>query len=240
VSLSGKKYMLWVLLAVCLSTLFYTVHSYYQLQRQYNDLSVELQNEKHKFKVLQSKYAEQKSQAATLQRLNIGLEGNMRKSQQELESVKVDNESLQKEISGMEEKCNHKVASLEERVSRCTEQIEKLVENRDQYKDKLEETVKIVKERNEMIYKLSAENEELKSGLQVTTSTLKRCEKHNSRLSKLAEELVVAYENKGIGASLIQSEPFTQIKKVELEKLIQQYRDRIDNDNLELINPQKK
>jgi hypothetical protein len=85
-----------------------------------------------------------------------------------------------------------------------------------------------------MIHGLRAEKDDLTAELGEKRASLKRCVKHNSRFSKLAEELIGAYENKGFGSSLIQAEPFTQLKKVEIEKLVEKYRDQIDDNNLQL------
>ena len=86
------------------------------------------------------------------------------------------------------------------------------------------------------IMKLETENGELTANIQEKTSGLKRCEEHNVRLSQLAEEVLNAYYEKGVGASLAQAEPFTKLKQVELEKIVQEYLGRIDKDNMDLIN----
>jgi hypothetical protein len=39
---------------------------------------------------------------------------------------------------------------------------------------------------------------------------------------------VKAYKNKGIGAAILEKEPLTQIKKVELEQLTQKYKEEIE------------
>ena len=234
-SRNAKKYLLLTILPLSVGLLVYLSYSCHRLVKERNGLAMELESEQNRFKVLQRKYSEQKAQTAALQRAKLAAEGGLRQAQQELATAQEEKDALSRELATVGEK----TTALEERIVRYKEEFEKLVENRDQYKSKLAETVAIVKERNEMIYKLRAEKEDLTGNLQETSSTLNRCVKHNARLSKLAEELISAYENKGIGAALSQAEPFTQLKKVELEKLIQQYRDRIDNDNLELINQKK-
>jgi chromosome segregation ATPase len=57
--------------------------------------------------------------------------------------------------------------------------------------------------------------------------------KNNKRLTEIAMELVGRYENKGLVASLKQAEPLTQLGKVELENLVQEYRFEIEDLNLE-------
>jgi hypothetical protein len=41
-------------------------------------------------------------------------------------------------------------------------------------------------------------------------------------------QLLERYEKKGCMSSLLEQEPFTQIKRVELENLVEDYRDRLD------------
>ena len=183
------------------------------------------------------KYAEEKVQLSAIQRSLRAVEGKLQQTLQEKAAIEKDQVDLQKKITTAEAECQAKIAQLQSRITKFEDTLAKLKQNRDEYKAKLEETVQIVKKRNEMIYALQAERDELTSSLQETSSGKNRCEKHNKELVTLAEELVVAYEKKGFGATVLQGEPFTQIKKVELEKFIQLYRDRIENDDLELIKP---
>ena len=228
-----KQKILWLTLITIVGLVGYWGYTTYQLVKERDGLIADLMRAQQKFKMLQRKYAEEKAQVAMLQRSKLALEGKLRQSQQELTAAQEEKEALVSELATVEEKFSRKIEKYEKKLAR-------LKENRDKYKAKLAETVAIVKERNKMIRTLTAEKEELTINLQETTSSLKRCVKHNARLSQLAEELVNAYENKGIGDSLLHAEPITQLEKVEVEKLVQEYRDRIDNDNLELINPSRK
>ena len=234
---TGKKIIVGLALAAAVVLLGGLTYNSVQLGRQRDQLLTDLSTEQNKYKLLQHKYAEQKAVIASLQREKITIEGNLEQTRQALVTAEAEKKALLDQLSSGEDQCKQDVVKLEKYVEKYKDQIEQLIENRDQYKAKLAETVAVVKERNEMIYTLKAEKEELTVNLQETSTTLKRCVKHNGRFSQLAEELVMAYEKKGVGDSMLQSEPFTQIKKVEVEQLVQQYRDRIDNENLELISP---
>lgn len=59
------------------------------------------------------------------------------------------------------------------------------------------------------------------------------CVDNNVRLYGIGGELLKRYEQKGVLGTLLQEEPFTRIKKVQLEKLVQDYRDRIDRQKIE-------
>lgn len=59
-----------------------------------------------------------------------------------------------------------------------------------------------------------------------------QCADDNARLCEIARDLIHKYEDKGFLKTLVSNEPFIQIKKVELEKLMQDYKDRIDQHKL--------
>jgi chromosome segregation ATPase len=54
------------------------------------------------------------------------------------------------------------------------------------------------------------------------------CGAANARLYLIGRDLLERYENKSCGAILLESEPFTRLKRVELENLVEDYRDRLD------------
>lgn len=80
--------------------------------------------------------------------------------------------------------------------------------------------------------KVTGEKGALQAELKKTTRNLDRCETNNANLCIIAEELVKAYRNKGIGASILEKEPLTQIRKVELEQLTQKYREDIEQQKI--------
>ena len=54
------------------------------------------------------------------------------------------------------------------------------------------------------------------------------CAERNARLYVLGRELIDRYEKKSCYDSLLQSEPVTQLKRVEIENLVEDYRDKLD------------
>lgn len=58
--------------------------------------------------------------------------------------------------------------------------------------------------------------------------TIALCEGNNAKLYQYGTELLGAYEHKGCGAALLQAEPVTGLKRVEIENLMQDYRDKLD------------
>ena len=61
-----------------------------------------------------------------------------------------------------------------------------------------------------------------------TTHDLDRCMSNNAELCIIAEDLIKKYRNKGLGAVLVEKEPLTEIRKIELEQFTQKYREEIN------------
>jgi len=97
-------------------------------------------------------------------------------------------------------------------------------------KDLGQELKKTTEERLALQSELKKANGEfsaLQSAFKKTTESLSSCDTKNARLCIISEELLKKYRNRGLGSVLLQSEPLTQLKKVELEHLIQQYQEEI-------------
>ncbi|HUO44284.1 MAG TPA: hypothetical protein VMT94_05155 [Burkholderiales bacterium] len=69
----------------------------------------------------------------------------------------------------------------------------------------------------------------LKSSLAEERGDRMTCQANNLKLRNLAHEILDRYQNKGVFEGLLQREPFTQIKSVEIENLVQDYGEKIDD-----------
>ena len=58
------------------------------------------------------------------------------------------------------------------------------------------------------------------------------CQTHNGRLYEIGREMMQKYRDKTCQDALAQAEPFTGIKKVEVENLLETWRDRLDREQL--------
>lgn len=66
------------------------------------------------------------------------------------------------------------------------------------------------------------------AGLRDTDAALATCQAHNGELVSVADDLLAAYQNKGVFDVLGEGEPFTGIGRVRLENLLETYRDKVD------------
>lgn len=93
---------------------------------------------------------------------------------------------------------------------------------------KLQEMERNNKDLDHELKKMKEEKQTVQAALNSTSQDLGKCAANNAELCLIAEELVKKYQGKGLGAVLAGKEPLTQIKRVELEKLAQQYREEIE------------
>jgi chromosome segregation ATPase len=61
---------------------------------------------------------------------------------------------------------------------------------------------------------------------------LQSCQTHNGSLYTLGREMMQKYRDKSCQDALAQAEPFTGLKKVEVENLLEIWRDRLDREKL--------
>ncbi|MEQ1559862.1 MAG: hypothetical protein ABL933_13095 [Methyloglobulus sp.] len=77
---------------------------------------------------------------------------------------------------------------------------------------------------------LAAEHGNLKNTQQFTASELKGCESKNIKMAEGGREIINGYQkcqNKDLVDVVMDSEPFSQIKTVEFETIVQEYEDKL-------------
>ena len=63
---------------------------------------------------------------------------------------------------------------------------------------------------------------------------LDTCRDHNAKLCIIADEMLKKQQSRSaVGGILLQSEPLTQIGKVDLERFAQEYKDKIEQEKLQ-------
>lgn len=180
--------------------------------------------------LLQKKYAEQKARTTALQRAKLTAEGFQRQAETKVEEIKTQMDAMAAEMQSLEEKAEAKNKVLEERIAARDRAIEKWKESHEKLTARIREARATIGERDATIAKLEEDMQGLESELQFASRTRDRYLAENKELAETSKSILVRYDEKGIFAdTIIPVEPFTQIKKVELEKLIQSYLDDIDD-----------
>lgn len=79
-----------------------------------------------------------------------------------------------------------------------------------------------------------AQRKELSKSLVQRDQSLATCNEKNARLHDFGLQLVKVYDKPSTYEAVLRTEPFTQIKRVELENILQDYRDKLDEQRVGL------
>lgn len=181
---------------------------------------------------LKTKYAQEKAKSASLHRAKLAVEGQYRE-----ESAKA--KALHKKLKDHLEEADSSQADLIQKIEAKQAEINQLSSELSEKKEKLADIIpkyRTVTQKLDLnkleIEELTKQKENLQADLDRDQHTLKRYGKHNTKLSELSQELLAKVaQEKGL-ASLVQREPITKLGQIELEKMIQDYLDRIDEEAL--------
>ena len=103
-----------------------------------------------------------------------------------------------------------------------------LRERIEQQRGKMQEVIDKYKELVGTLRHLEAERNQLRVDLTSKSAAFDTCAQKNVQLYQTGLELADKYEQKGVWQSLLASEPVTQLKRVEIENLAQEYVNRVE------------
>ena len=111
----------------------------------------------------------------------------------------------------------------------------------DALKTKLAETEKALadsqaqqRETANTLAQIESAKKQSETQLTGTRQDLKQCQTHNGKLYGLGRDMMNKYRDKTCQDALAQAEPFTGLKKVEVENLLETWRDQLDREKLDL------
>ncbi|MFH2092684.1 MAG: hypothetical protein ABIJ31_10005 [Pseudomonadota bacterium] len=199
-----------------------------QKDKQIVSLHKEIQIGNQRFQAAQKKYNQEKAGLNTCMRLKLGEENQNRKLQKEVSLLMAEKDAFVSQTQALKQQFQAETASMEKKNT----DLKKLKDDLDQKHRELAEKYRTAlgenREHTEQISVLESEKHKLESILNQTEKSLERSLKHNQRLCVIAEELTGKYREKA-GKN---AEPFTKLKMVELEHLIQDYIKQIDKEKI--------
>jgi ABC-type transporter Mla subunit MlaD len=157
------------------------------------------------------------------------LQAENTKLKQELEQAKA---QLQK--SGAAAKTlESRNRALEASAGRGTAASQQAEQQLEQTRAQLQELVTKFRETAETLREVETERATLKGQFATKEREFKTCVDRNAGLYNLNAEVLDRMENRGFWSSVTEREPFTRLKRVELENLIDDYKYRADELRLE-------
>jgi len=117
-------------------------------------------------------------------------------------------------------RANEANTTLRERIKEQQERMQKLVEK---YKELVENLRMVEADKSAAQTKVADQDRRLND-----------CSAKNTKLYQVNLELLDRYENKGVWDALLQLEPVTQLKRVEIESVVEEYKDKISQQRVQV------
>lgn len=167
------------------------------------------------------------------------LQQMLRKSEQEknqLMQEKAATEGQLKEAGEKLDAAQRKAGGLSSRVSALTRELDGVKAERDALTEKLAEARKTLADTSEKLSAAESDNRGLRDVGARQKEAIALCGQRNVKLYEYGNELLGAYQGKGCASALMQAEPFTRLKRIEVENMVEDYRDKLDEQKFETEN----
>jgi chromosome segregation ATPase len=223
-----KKISVILLLVFGLGGVTYLINTDIKLSQTKHHLEQTLERTEKTNTLLKRKYAEEKAKADAMRRAKLFAEGQKREAEQKVESLTSQLANFERTKQKELKQWQDKLSSANGDIERLKGAIEKWRQSFNERTEILKQTLAKLKKSEGKVERQSEELAELKSDLEREKSTNERYLKENKKMAEISQSILAKYDDKGVFESLKQVEPFTQLKQVELEKVIQQYLDELD------------
>jgi chromosome segregation ATPase len=150
-----------------------------------------------------------------LQAENARLTRELENTKKQLRSLQADRDSLARKSHGSETE-----------LSRLTASNETLNRNVADQRARMDELVAKFRETLANLRDVETDRSGAKSQLAARERELSTCVEHNLALYRINGEVLDRLEHQGFWTSVAKTEPFTRLKRTEIENLVDAYRDR--------------
>jgi len=129
--------------------------------------------------------------------------------------------------TGELERAEGQIAGLRGREARLSRRLATTRDHLDDTVARLREAVTAYRDTRHALAETTAVKESLDDLVARQSHEIQQCEAKNLALYEANQELLERYENKGAWEALLQSEPVTGLKQVQIENILEEYRDRL-------------
>ena len=162
------------------------------------------------------------------------LQAENAKLKKDLEDARKERDALKKGQSALEQRAKVAESSVKQTLEQRQSQEQELT----QTKDKLQQLVAKFRETLQNMHEIETDRVASKQSLSTREQELKVCVDHNRGLYKLNQQVLTRLEHQGVWSRVAASEPFTKIKRVQLENLVDEYKGQADDLRLKGDQPQ--
>ena len=162
------------------------------------------------------------------------LQGELEKAQSERvkndEKHKKEIALLTKKIEGLENTSDRS----QDVLTRTNEANTTLRERNKEQQERMQKLVDKYKELVENLRAVEADKSTAQTKVTEQERRLDDCSAKNTKLYEVNLELLDRYENKGVWDALLQREPVTQLKRVEIEGVVEEYKHKISQQRVQV------
>lgn len=169
----------------------------------------------------------QEMQQLASERTTLQTENEKLKSQ--LADMKKDRDELKSGQQAVERRAHAAAAALEHSDRQRDASDQELT----QLKAKMQELIAKFRETIQKLREAESDDAAIKQSLASREHELTACAERNTALYKLDDEVVTRLEKEGVWSRVAEAEPFTRIKRVQLENLLDENRTRAQEERFE-------
>ena len=143
--------------------------------------------------------------------------------------MKQELDDLKKKLNGLEadkDSLTRRMQSSEGAASRAAANTESLNQSLAQQRTRMEELVGKFRETAGTLRDVETERSKLQADLAASQQQFKGCVDKNLQMYQVTNEILDRYEDQGFWSSLGKAEPFTRLKRTQIENLVDEYRGR--------------
>ncbi len=155
-------------------------------------------------------------------------EGRNRALQAEIDRLHKENGDQAEDIK----KLQSEEQALEAKLKEMTDESARMKAARDEVSAQLAQVFQAAKELEGQAKILAAGKQTLETSLARVNQDLDNCKSHNARLCLIAGEMLAREKARSNVGGILRSEPLTQLGKVEIEKFMQEYKDKIEQEKV--------
>ena len=153
------------------------------------------------------------------------LETENAKLKKDADDARKELDALKKSQKSVDQRAAESAAALTHSKSETASAEEQLK----QTKDKLEQLVAKFRETAQTLRDVEADGTKAKQTLATREQQLQACAEHNVALYKINEEALAYIDRQGFWSHVAAAEPFTKIKRIQNENLVDDYKARADD-----------
>jgi chromosome segregation ATPase len=156
------------------------------------------------------------------------LQAENAKLKKDLEDVRKERDALKNGQQALDRRAKTSEVSLQQSLAQRKSGDEELA----QTKEKLQQLIAKFRETLQTMRDVETQSTSTKQTLVTRDQDLKVCIDRNVTLYKLNQEVLTRLENQSMWTRVAQTEPFTKIKRAQLENLVDEYKARADDQQI--------